>query len=396
MPILQANTDLYTYADGVQSLLDTAALDRTGLNERHARSALRFAYRDLPARHPWTYYYRQRILQTVASYDTGTVDFDYTGGTYERMLTLTTGTWPSWAAYGRVIIDSVHYEVEDRKSSTVVTLSETSNPGADVASGTTYTIYRNSYPLPANFGAIVKLWDVDANLPIFLIDQNSQHEALQVFYSTPGVPLHVTIRSTGKYVNGYEIIYGPPPSDIYTYDLLFQSYPRALAIDEYSTGTVSITSGTATVTGSNTTFPATCAGSIIRFGTGPTKPSGYLGSLDGADNPFVYQAVIKSRDSATGLTLEEAMPTTIATLSAVGYTISDPLDIEPQRMLTPLLRMAEGEFSRLRGEQAMMAKINYAKQSLKEAMESDEVFVNGQVARVYDPIKRATVSNDDG
>lgn len=392
MPVLISNTDLWTYSDGVSYLCDAAMIDRPGMNERHARAALRWAYRDLPARHPWSYYYRQRILQTVADYSTGTVVFDFSGGANERMLTLTTGTWPSWAGFGRVIIDSVHYEVEYRVSDSIITLSETSNPGADVAS-TTYTIYRNSYPLPANFGVVEKLWYVDGNHPITMIDPKNQHESLQIFYTTPGVPQHATIRATGKYVGGFEITYGPPPGDIYTYDLLFQSYPRPLAIDEYSTGTVAITSGAATVTGTSTVFPTTCAGSIIRFSSGPTKPSSYLGSLDGADNPFVYQAVIKSRDTATQLTLEEVMPTTIATLSGVGFTISDPLDIEPQRMLTPLLRMAEGEFSRLRGEQAMMAKINYGRQALREAMEADELFVVGSAPNTSDPYRNSTVTN---
>jgi hypothetical protein len=395
MAIINSGTDLQTYNDLVSYVIDCAGLlERSGLNERHARSAVRFAYRDLPNRHEWNYYYRQRILQTVASYDTGTVQYDHTGGTYERMLTLTTGTWPTWAAFGRVIIDSVHYEVEYRKSSSVITLSETSNPGDDVASGTTYTLYRNSYPLPANFDKLIELWDVGGPLPIFTVDQRSQHEMLQVFYSTPGTPVHATIRATGKYANGFEIVFGPPPDDIFTYDLLFQSYPRALSIDDYSTGTVSITPGTASVTGANTTFPVNCAGSVIRFGSGPTKPSGYLGSIDGADNPFVYQAIIQSRDSATGLTLEESMPSTVGNLSGVGYTISDPLDIEPQRMLTVLQRMAEAEFARLRGEQTMTAKAALAAKSLREAMEADESFGGSRQSRVYDPIRRATVSTE--
>src|SRR5688572_7756730 len=130
MPLIQTNTDLLTYSDLVQQILDAHGVDRSGLNERHARPAVRMAYRNLPQRHSWNYYYRQRQLQTVADYSTGTLEFDYSGGASERMLTLTTGTWPSWAAFGRVIIDSVHYDVATRESDSIITLAETSNPGA--------------------------------------------------------------------------------------------------------------------------------------------------------------------------------------------------------------------------------------------------------------------------
>jgi hypothetical protein len=392
MAIVQSGTEIWTYADAVDALCDAHAVLRTGLNERHARSSVRFAYRDFPLRHPWSYYYRQRVLQTVASYSTGTVVYDNSGGSNERMLTLTTGTWPTWAEYGRVVIDDVHYEVEYRVSDSIVTLAEYSNPGADVAS-TTYEIYRSSYPLPVNFGVIERLWDVNGNYEIPFVDQRTQHTALQAFYDTPSTPIHATIRATGKYLSGVELVFGPPPNAVLTYDMLYRTFPRPLAIDEYSSGTVTITSGTAAVTGTNTTFPATCAGSIIRFSTGIVKPSGYLGAIDGADNPYVYQAVIKSRGSATALTLEEVMPTTIATLTGVGYTISDPLDIDIQRMLTPLQRMAEAEFSRLASRQDAMMKLQLSRQSLLQAMEGDELVINHTGQVISSSIRRATVSN---
>lgn len=395
MAIIQSGTDLTTYADMVQYICDAHQVERTGLNERHARAAVRFAYRDLPARHQWNYYYRQRLLQTSASYATGTIDFDYTGGANERQLTLASGTWPSWAAYGRVIIDSVHYDVDYRVSDSVLTLTETSNPGEDVAAATTYILYRNSYPLPANFGVMSGLWSVSEQLPIYFIDQRQQHTALQVFYDSPSSPRHATIRATGKYLSGLEIVFGPPPDSLLSYDMLYIVQPRPLLLDEYASGTVAITSGSATVTGTNTTFPTTCAGSIIRFASGAAKPTGPLGSLEGADNPFVYQGVIKTRGSATSLTLEESLPSSVSSLSGVGYTISDPIDIDPYRMLTPLQRMAEAEFSRLSGRQDMATKINLARQALREAMEADELKDNTPGAVIFDSLKRVSVVDSE-
>jgi hypothetical protein len=396
MPVIQSNSEIQTYSDSVQYVLDSHALERAPLNERHARSAVRRAYSDLPKKHAWNYYYRQRLMQTVEDYSTGTIVYDHTGGAHERMLTLTTGTWPSWAAYGRVIIDDVHYEVDDRKSDSIITLTETSNPGADVAS-TTYQIYRNSYPLPANFGVMHGLWSVSEQMMIPFVDQRNQYQALQAFYETPAAPRHATIRATGKYISGVELVLGPPPDELLTYDMLYQAFPRALSIEEYANATVSITSGAATVTGATgVVFPTTCVGSIIRFSSGSVKPTGPLGGIDGAENPFVYQGVIKSRDSATQLTLEEVMPTTISSLSAVGYTISDPIDIDTNRMLTAFQLACEAEFSRLAARKDMMEKSQMAMSALRLAMESDEMVgpMKGQPS-YYNRIDHATVIDSE-
>lgn len=390
---IQSGAEVVTYADVVQYVLDAYGLDRSGLNERHARNATRFAYRDLARCHSWSYYYRQRLLQTVADVSDGTIEFDFTGGSSERLITLTSSTFPSWAAYGRIIIDDVHYEVESNPSSTTLTLTETSNPGSDVASGTTYTLYRNSYPLPVNFRQMVNLWNTSDLHPIFWIDPQSQHDALQVFYSTPDTPVHATNRATGKYLSGQEIVFGPPPTAAVTYDMLFEVWPRPLAIDEHSQGTVAITAGAAAVTGTSTAFPVGCVGSIMRFSDGPTKPSGYIGSIDGADNPFVHQSVIKTRTSATAIVLEDSLPSAVGNLSGVGYTISDPIDIDTMRMLTALQRKALAEFSQLTGRQDMTTRDALARQAVLQAMEADKSMPDRPSNPLFDPIKRASVTN---
>lgn len=394
MAVINSGTDLWTYGELVAYTLDTHAVDATGLNLRHAREAVRRAYRDLANDHSWNYYYRQMVMQTVADYATGTIDYDHTGGTYERQLTLAGGTWPSWAAYGRVVIDDVHYEVDDRKSSTVVTLTETSNPGADVTAGETFTIYRNSYPLPVNFLRLDAIWLVSEVYPLSYVDERTAHTALQYFYSAPGTPRHFTIRATGKYLSGQEIVFGPPPDSIKGYDLLYEIAPRPLMIEEYSNGTVALSQSSATVTGTSTVFPVNCAGSIIRFSSGPVKPTGYQGSISGADNPYVYQGVIKSRDSATQLTLQEVMPTTVASVSGVGYTISDPLDIDVNRMLSALQSSAEAEFSRLAARQDAGELRAMANKALLKAMESDSLRTNTHGHAVYTPFKRTTVTTE--
>lgn len=71
------------------------------------------------------------------TYSTGTVVYDHTGGANERQLTLTSGTWPTWAKLpGRIFINNDWYSLDTRVSDSIVTLRITDNPGSDVSSTT--------------------------------------------------------------------------------------------------------------------------------------------------------------------------------------------------------------------------------------------------------------------
>lgn len=395
--MISSGTEVFTFKDAVDQLLDLHELDvRNGLNERRARLCLLQAYRDIPSRCAWSYYYRQRLIQTVTQQTSSTITYDHTGGAHERLLTIASGTWPDWAAYGRVIIDEVHYEVEDRKTSTTLTLTETSNPGEDVAAGTSYVLYRSAYPLPSNFRSLVSIWDVDEQRQLCVIDPGQYHK-VQSFYDTPSTPYDVMIRATGEYYGGLSLHFSPPPDTAKTYDLLYMARPRPLNIDEYSTGTVAITSGDATVTGTGTAFPTNCVGSVIRFSSTSAPPTSALGGIKegggGADNPFVMQGVIKTRTSATELELEENATVTISSGSA--YVISDPLDIEYGAMLTAVMKAAEAEFCSRAGREDARQKLLMARQALLEAMEADNRIENtSSPLASYDPFSRTNLTSE--
>lgn len=382
MPILQTDTVVYTFQDVIEHLTDLHKVDESGLNVRNAKRAILNAYRDLANKHAWSYHVRQRLLQTVASYSTGTVAFDYTGGANERQLTLTTGTWPSWAEYGRVIIDNVHYEVERRISDSILTLREESNPGADVAASTTYEIYRNSYPLPANFRQLGHLWDVSQQRIIPYVSQQEHHDGLNAFFETPSTPWVYTIRGTSDYYSTSQIVFGPPPNAARNYDLLYEAKPRPLSIPLYKTGTIAI-SGT-TVTGTGTTFPTNCAGSILRVSSTDAVPTGVMGA-----NPFTTQHIIKSYSSATSLTLEESA----STVSGMGYAISDPIDVDPV-VINAFLRMAEAEFCLADGRKDALMRKELAMQELLLAIEGDQKEPRSPGPRVYDSFSNVGVTTE--
>ena len=391
MPLIQTNAVVPTFQDCVEQLLDLHELDaRVPVHARRARASILQAYRDLATKHTWNYYYRTYLLQTVASQSSSTITYDHTGGASERLVTIAAGTWPSWAAFGRIVIDSVPYEVDTRESSTTLTLKENSNPGDDVAAGTTYEIYRSAYPLPANFASLCRVFDVADEQEMTLVDPASYQVADMVFYDSPQQPWEAMVRSTGEHYGGLHLHFGPPPSTARTYEILYRVHPRPLNIDEYSAGTVAVTSGSASVTGTDTTFPTNCAGSVIRFSSTSKQPSSVAGSLDGTSNPFVMQSVIKSRGSATALTLEETATTTIS--SGSGYVISDPIDVEPGAMFTAFMRLAEAEFCLKAGRKDADKRQSLARMAVLEAMAADSRYDNVGRPVEYNPFTRTTAN----
>jgi hypothetical protein len=396
MSLIQSGSTVWTYQDGMEHLFDGRDHTRTAGQQRAARRAILQAYRELPQKHYWNYFQRRMLLQTVDSYSTGTIAVDVTGGTYERMVTLTTGTWPTWAASGRIIIGGVHYEINRRESASVITLQSYSCPASDVASGTTYEIYQSAYPLPVNFRRLRRCYDVSQNLEIRQVTPTSEHSDSVNVYTSPQTPWECTVRGSDDNLGGLSLILTPPPSTATTYDILYDAMPQPLAVDVYSTGTITLGGGmltTATVTGSGTTFPVDCAGCILRISSSATAPSSIIGDLSN-DNRFVEQHVIKSRDSATALTLEDALGSAV---SGKGYTISSPIDLDAGAMFTAFLRMAEAEYMRLGavgGPNGWQASLPAVQMALREAMENDARLARPMSPGPYNPFRNVSVTQE--
>lgn len=341
-----AETEIVTYQDMVEHVLDLYDLDRTARNLRAARRAVLTAYRDLPMLHRWSYLTRRVPFTTEAS-SSHTVTYDHTGGAYERQLT-TTGTWPTNAALGRVLISNVAYDVESRKSSTVITLTASHNPGGDLSS-TTATWYRSVYPMPVRFTRGHRLVDPTTGWALTPVTPQQVVMELSSLY-TPSTPDRYCFHNASEYYGSMDVEFIPPPSTAKNYELMAELAPRPLMTEVYSTGTVSVVAGSTSLTSSGATFSSAYAGAIIRFSSNGTNlPTGPAGSIepdqDGNDNPYFAQRVIASVDSATTLTLDAAVSSTTS-LSGVKYTISDPIDVEPYAMLTLLQRMCEREMAR--------------------------------------------------
>jgi len=361
-------SELRTLVDLVDQILDSRSLDTgTGTHLRKAMRACRDAYRELAGMHSWNYLKRHTQISTVASQSTGTVAYDHTGGTYERQLTLSGATFPDDSRFYRVLISGNHYKIAEKKSSTVVTLAIDANPGSDVAS-TTYQLVRSIYLLPSDFrraSSPINLQSVG-----YSPDYVSHADLLkyQDEASVSGRPIKYTIRNSDEEFGAMVIEFAPYPNQVEIYDISADVQPRQIrpfgVLPEYKTGTIT-TSGT-TVTGSGTTFSSRMVGSVIRFTSGSSAPTGDVGNAD-TYSPFDEQKIVVSVGSATELEIDSSLD---ATYTAKPYTIGDPLDIESHSMFGLLLYLAEMHYGgTIEGVSA--AKEGIKRERLKAAIISD-------------------------
>lgn len=397
-PDVDQGVALWTYEDVVEHVLDVFQIDRAdgSRSMRMARRAVDTALRDLPRQARWAYYDRVFSFLTTASQTSSTITYDHTGGTYERMVTLASGTWPTDARYGVLKIGDAKYRVAERKSSTVITLHEYDNPGADAAAGTTYTWYRDAYPLPVGTTVIKAVQDTSNNHELRISNPADDFAAKLYYYDTPDTPWVCSQRSSGDWLGESDLILGPPPSGAVVYNVRFEAMPRPLRTERLRSGDgVTVTTSGTTATASSATFLDKHLGSVIRFGTASEYPSGRFGfRSDDNDNYFAAERVIVGITSSTVAVLDQAIDTEV---SAVKFTISDPIDIETGVMATALLRACEAEYGRMTMREDRLELQENARRALLRAMEFNSRRTGTRRGVLfYDVLRDVDITTDSG
>lgn len=358
------DSTLFTYQDALDAAADYLDGASSGADVRQARRAVNDALRDLANENDWSCYKVRGRLSTVASYATGTIT--YTNST--RIVTLASGTWPTWAAYGVLKIGDVRYTVASRTSDTVIVLSSSSNPGADVAAGTSYTIYRDQYAVPSDFGKITtNLFDAASRREIeYLHARDALRHTRWV--GTTSEPMGFTIVGASDTEVGrpqpalvFEIT--PAPSTARTLDYLYVRKPRPLRIENETTGTVSVTADSAVVTGSGTAFKDAHVGSVFRIANSTTDAP----SLYGAE-PIDQERTIISRASDTSVTVDSVFTTS---RTSVKYVISDPVDLDAPVMLNAYTAGLRAKLAHLRSKDDRAAAEAMYLEELRRAAAAD-------------------------
>lgn len=92
--------------------------------------------------HSWSFFRPVKELTTTAPYSTGTITIA------SGVVTLSGGTFPSWAANGVLELDDEYYDVDTRDGDTQITLEDTS---VTEATSSSYELGRHEYDMPTGF-----------------------------------------------------------------------------------------------------------------------------------------------------------------------------------------------------------------------------------------------------
>lgn len=335
------SVNIHTFADAVDRVLEAFDIDASNRHMRRAVRSCMDAYREIPNYHEWSYLQRQGQLVTETSQSV-TCSYDHTGGASERLVTLTSGTFPTNASWFWLKIGNASYRISSRLSSTTAQLDVSLNPGTDVSS-TGATLVRYEYPLPIDFRAGQRLVSVSRDW----FPQYVSHDAFLRRYGGSNNPSIYTITASGNRFGIPVVEFDSGHESAVTYEFRYKARPRPIALfdqsPEYTTGTVS-TSGT-TVTGSGTAWTSRMIGCVIRVSSSADSPSGQVGS-ERVYNPFAEQRIVTAVASSTSLTIDSDFE---SSYTDVGHSIGDPLDVE-EIMLDPLYRYAEWQYSMQSGD----------------------------------------------
>jgi hypothetical protein len=255
----------------------------------------------------------------------------------------------------------VPYHVETRVSDSVVTLSINSNPGEDLAAGTSYEWQRRLYTLPVDFQSADDFIDHNqSNSPAY-VPPSDWLNRYQNYTSSSRPQLYTLLRDP-DYRGAMAVGLHPAPDAVYKYEVMGQKQPLAMRSPNYTTGTVTVSS--TTVTGTGTAWTDDVIGAVIRFGDATNVPDGLAGT-----NPFAEERIVTARASATSITIDAILSGTYS--SATKYRISSMVDVEQGAMFTSFLRLAEAELSILLNREDVDAREMRYKRSLVNAKEAD-------------------------
>lgn len=349
--------------------------------EHHAvRQAVLHGVREVMQCRQWLWHTRTGSFTTSQISTTGTI----TQGSKNITVANATGFVP-----GRVVaIGAAYFPTPIRIASVNGNVVTVDVPASQSGSGV--TIQPQTY-----FDLPPDLKDVDAlvtntvgTMHTYISPQEWQR--LEINTRGSGEPYYYTVMRSDLHPDRYQVRFvGVPVTNTvvhYSYRIIPQpvKYMGYERICRQGTVQLSQVAGVPTVTGTDTIFPADCAGCYIRFGS-----AGMEADAAGSNFPFLIERRIEQWNSATSLRVSTTTVATrtnaysasnpapalaidqdSATLPALTkYAITDVIDASPQ-MYTAVLSAVEMWYARLSGK-SFDAAMTVFNRDLRIAMEND-------------------------
>ena len=335
---------LCTWHDSVQHILRAAGLDgsdNTSLSV--AKETAQAAAHLIANWRKWNSAYSNYRVITSEPYDTGTVA--YTVST--RALTLTDGTWPTWAAYGTVTIDDVQFRVDRRVSDTVLTLNSSQSPTENVASGTSYSIARDEYPLPDDFGTEYRAYRLNTFQLGYL--SPSDMMSIRMTREISNTPRYWSLLPDTHRPDRQSFVIYPAAQIEELIDLRYRRRPTEFTVYEDTTGTATTVLGDSAVTGTGTSWTSRLVGSVLRLSNSTSTVPGDRYS----STPFYTEGIIAAVPSTTSIILESPAE---ASVTGSKLRISSRADVGNGAMMSAFLAACLWQFEQRRGSSERTSK----------------------------------------
>jgi hypothetical protein len=369
-----------TYFDLVESLIVSSYGGPQDAEQRDIRTAVQRAYSELTTIHEWSHYYQHGRIITQPQYQTGTVAYNSS----TKQLTLTGGTWPTWAASGSVSIGRAIAKVDTRVSNTVLTLDSTLTFASTLAAGQAYVLYQTDYALPADFRNMDEPSN-EFNWWSGLYLKPDEAMKLERVGNRSGRPWHWTVLKNPN-GSGYILKLVGYPTAQETLDFTYRRYPRQI---KYSGHEPSMRQSTALVN-STCTQPSSSdmTGMIVREGTDTVYP-GPIESF----NPYVAEYVITGPPNGSGVATMS--PSANGDRNALCI-FTDPVDVA-RHMEVALHSCASYWLDRIRGGKADQSFSTYQR-DLRLALEQDQLApLSGRTREIWhDGGWRSPLKADEG
>jgi hypothetical protein len=351
-----------TYFDLVESLIVSSYGGPQDAEQRDIRQAVQRAYDEVTTARDWAYYSVHGRLTTTTGYTTGTVEIasgvvTLTGGSFA-----TAGITAANAKYWGLRVADRIYPIKSYSSATSLTV-EDDFAGITVPAGSSYAVYRTTYPLPADFRDLDEPSDEFNWWSGLYVSPDQAMKIARISHSV-GKPYHWTVIKDPA-SSGYAIQLVGYPNRVESIDYVYRRRARPLRYSGHEAnsraGTIARTGTSVTLSGAST-FVDGFVGAVLRVGDTSNHP-GPIESM----TPYASEAKITAVGSSTGLTTD--VSGTVA--GSTKYLITDPADI-PRHAYTALSSCAEYWLARIRGASVDKAFAAYQR-DMRLALEQDQL-----------------------
>lgn len=359
------------YQDLIEYLQAHSQAGGTAGGQADFRLICQNALRELTRVHEWDHYVGEYRLHFNNPYSTGTLTYDHVDSTYPREVTFSdamSAAVQAWAPYARLRISDRVYAIDEVKDSTTVTLREENAPDADIAAGTSFTMYRSEYLLPVDFWKAHSIYLDDEEWALRYVSP-SQWQWNELFVNETSMPVSWTLLKSPKHHTRWMMCVEPyPGADDESLALMYRRGPRRIkytgtvATDKVAGITATAGESSATIAG----LKGDVVGSVVRFSADTSSyPTGLYGV-----NPYYEQLTIKTYNTGTGATtFTSALD---ASYAATKVVVTDPIDVS-DNMLHALHALLEAYMARHHSKRSadVATADALARRAIRVAMENE-------------------------